>query len=89
MSSSPSSISVSILFFGAARDIVGASQLDFQLATPATVATLKREILARYPMLERFGRSLLVARNCEYADDDTRLEMNDEIAFFPPVSGGT
>jgi len=88
MSSLPSSISVSILFFGAARGIAGASQLDFQLPAPATVATLKREILAKYPALERFGRSLLVARNCEYAGDDTTLEMNDEIAFFPPVSGG-
>jgi len=84
----PSSISVSILFFGAARDIVGASHLDFQLAAHSTVATLKREILADYPGLARFGRSLLIAVNCEYADENMTLKTDDEIAFFPPVSGG-
>jgi len=84
----PSVPSVSILFFGAARDIVGASHLDFQLAANSTVATLKREILTAYPELARFGRSLLIAVNCEYADENMTLKAGDEIAFFPPVSGG-
>lgn len=83
-----SELSISILFFGAARDIVGASHIDFQLAANSTVGTLKREILALYPELARFGRSLLIAVNCEYADENMTLKAGDEIAFFPPVSGG-
>lgn len=80
---------VSILFFGAARDIVGAPQLEFQIAANSTVGTLKGEILAEYPELARFGRSLLIAVNCEYADENMTLKSGDEIAFFPPVSGGS
>ncbi len=87
--SMPSKLSVSILFFGAARDIVGASQHEIQIAANSTVGTLKSEMLATYPELARFGRSLLIAVNCEYADEHTMLKSDDEIAFFPPVSGGT
>lgn len=84
-----SSISIQVLFFGAAREIVGASELAFAVDEGATVAQLKRQILARYPDLERFGRSLLVAVNEEYADEKTALHVNDEVAVFPPVSGGS
>ncbi len=81
-------IRVRTLFFGAAREIVGAQQLDFNLNAGATVTTLKDEIFALYPALARFGRSLLVAVNEEYADADAPLSDDNEIAFFPPVSGG-
>jgi molybdopterin synthase catalytic subunit len=43
----------------------------------------------RFSTLERFGRSLLFAVNQEYATPDTRLNENDELAVFPPVSGGS
>jgi molybdopterin synthase catalytic subunit len=44
---------------------------------------------SRFSRLERFGRSLLFAVNQEYATPDTQLNENDELAVFPPVSGGS
>ena len=34
------------------------------------------------------GRTLLCAVNHKYAKLDTPVQSNDEVAFFPPVTGG-
>src|SRR6185369_4444273 len=81
-------VSIRVLFFGAARDVVDTNPLDISLETPATVASAFRYLVARFAQLERFGRSLLFAVNQEYATPDTQLNENDELAVFPPVSGG-
>ena len=81
-------VTIRVLFFGAARDAVDATQLDLSLDAPATVSSAFRNLAARFSELERFGRSLLFAVNQEYATPDTVLKENDELAVFPPVSGG-
>lgn len=82
-------ISIRVLFFGGARDVVEANQLEISLDAPATVAGAFRYLAGRFAGLERFGRSLLFAVNQEYATPDTQLNENDELAVFPPVSGGS
>ena len=77
-----------MLFFGAARDVVDANPLEISLDAPATVASAFRHLVGRFAQLERFGRSLLFAVNQEYATQDTQLNDKDELAVFPPVSGG-
>ena len=59
------------------------------LRAPATAASAFAEILSSYPELSaRFGRSLLFAVNQEYARGETEVREGDELAIFPPVSGG-
>jgi molybdopterin converting factor subunit 1 len=82
-------VSIRVLFFGAARDVVDRNPLDLSLDAPATVASAFQSLAARFSQLERFGRSLLFAVNQEYATPDTLLKENDELAVFPPVSGGS
>jgi molybdopterin converting factor subunit 1 len=82
-------MNIRVLFFGAARDAVGANQMDLALEAPATVSSAFQSLKERFEMLERFGRSLLFAVNQEYATPDTQLKENDELAVFPPVSGGS
>ena len=82
-------VSIRVLFFGAARDMVDANPLDLSLDAPATVGSAFQSLVARFAQLERFGRSLLFAVNQEYATPDTLLQENDELAVFPPVSGGS
>lgn len=81
-------MNIRVLFFGAARDAVDANELELSLDAPATVASAFRKLVESFPALERFGRSLLFAVNQEYATRDTLLKENDELAVFPPVSGG-
>jgi len=82
-------VSIRVLFFGAARDAVDSNQVEISLDAPATVSSAFRNLVEKFSDLERFGRSLLFAVNQEYATPDTLLEENDELAVFPPVSGGS
>jgi molybdopterin synthase catalytic subunit len=82
------SLRVRVLFFGAAREIAGSSEIELELRAPSSAADAFEEVLARYPELRRFGRSLLLAVNQEYAIAETQLREGDELAVFPPVSGG-
>ena len=88
MNNSQSQVSIRVLFFGAARDAVEANELDISVDSPATVSSAFRKLVTQFSHLERFGRSLLFAVNQEYATPDTVLKENDELAVFPPVSGG-
>ena len=83
-------LKINVLFFGAAREVVDQNPLPLTLAVdgPPTVASAFQQLVERYPGLERFGRSLLFAVNQEYAKPETALKHDDELAIFPPVSGG-
>jgi len=82
-------ISVRVLFFGAARDAVGGEEIDLELNPPANTKTARTHLVTIYPALERFGKSLLLAVNQEYALPDREIKDGDELAVFPPVSGGS
>ena len=81
-------IRVRVLFFGAAREAAGRDEVDLNLRAPTTTANAFAEILSLYPALRRFGRSLLFAVNQEYARGEAEVREGDELAIFPPVSGG-
>ena len=82
-------IRVTVLFFGAARDAAGCDEAQVRLRSRTRAASAFEEVLAKYPDLRRFGRSLLFAVNQEYAKDANReIHEGDELAVFPPVSGG-
>jgi molybdopterin converting factor small subunit len=54
----------------------------------ASVADLKRSLAERFPRFSPLVPNLLVAVGTDYADDLTILSPDDEVACFPPVSGG-
>jgi molybdopterin converting factor subunit 1 len=80
-------VTVTVLFFGAARDAVGREEVKLSLHA-ANAANAFQELLEHFPELRRFGRSLLFAVNQEYAQADREVKDGDELAVFPPVSGG-
>jgi len=82
-------ITVRVLFFGAARDAVGAEQIDLTCDDGCTGGQALQQLLSQYPELGRFGKSLLLAVNQEYAELNRDIRDGDELAIFPPVSGGS
>ncbi|HYJ84751.1 MAG TPA: molybdopterin converting factor subunit 1 [Pyrinomonadaceae bacterium] len=79
---------VKVLFFGAARDAVGQSERELILPGVTTSSQVMAKLIEQFPDLRRFGNSLLFAVNQEYAREDREVKDGDELAVFPPVSGG-
>lgn len=79
---------IAIHLFAAARDAAGTSPVEVVVPDDATVADLRSELVQSVPALKALQDSLLVAVNNEYANHNTRLTTTDEVACFPPVSGG-
>ena len=88
-SSDNRTIVVSVLFFGAARDATGTDEAQLTLNPPHNSENSLAQVLNTYPALRRFGNSLLFAVNQEYASPDREISDGDELAIFPPVSGGS
>ena len=81
-------IKITTLLFGQAREFVGASSLDVEVAAPATVESVFAILKAEHPRLAQMERSLLFAVNEEYALPSDTLADQDRLAILPPVSGG-
>ena len=76
-----------IIAFGIAKDIIGGQQLPFELKDHPTVGNLKSQLCKQFPAFERL-RSLAIAVNETYQDDDFVIGEGDEVVIIPPVSGG-
>lgn len=72
--------------FGVTKDFLGGKEATIELQGK-TVGDLRAELIGRYPQLQGL-RSLYIAVNRDYADENRVLEITDEIALIPPVSGG-
>jgi MoaE-MoaD fusion protein len=82
-------ITVRVLFFGAARDVVGKEEINLSIESGSDAAHTFEQLLTAHPALSRFGKSLLLAVNQEYAEPNREVHEGDELAVFPPVSGGS
>jgi molybdopterin synthase sulfur carrier subunit len=83
-----SDIRVTVKFLASYREEVGEDEIDLMLEPDATVAFLLEYLRDRFPSWGAMVSEPLVARNLEYVRPDEYLEDGDEIAIFPPVSGG-
>jgi molybdopterin converting factor subunit 1 len=80
---------VSVLLFGALREAVGAKVLAVAVPDGATVADLRRLLEAGQPGFRPLAGRLRVAVNQRFVEDGVALADGDEVAFLPPVSGGS
>ena len=81
-------VQVKLLFFASLKDIVGSRQLDFDVPSGATVNDLLERLEARYPGLRPYRSIVLTSLNEDYVERSTVVSDGDEVAIFPPVSGG-
>ncbi len=79
---------VKMLAFAGARDVLGAGEIAFPLASPCTAEELLAAVCARWPGLEPYRRSIRVAVNGTYAAWGDPVTWGDEVALIPPVAGG-
>lgn len=79
---------LTIRLFATLKDRAGQDKITIQLSQPATVQTLLTTLAEAYPALQPALPTALVAVNRNFAFPETAVQPNDEIALFPPVSGG-
>ena len=79
---------VTVRLFARLRDLAGAGELVRDVEPPATVQTIWRSLVAEFPALGDYERSLSVAVNTDYSRMSASVNEGDEVAFLPPVSGG-
>lgn len=77
-----------VLLFARARDLAGSEQVAVTLPAGATVADLRRAVVALYPRLADLADRCAVAVDAEFAEEGRVLTEGAEIALLPPVSGG-
>jgi molybdopterin synthase catalytic subunit len=81
-------VNVRVRFFASLRQAAGAAEIERRLPAGSTVASLLRELSATYPGLPAAAGAIYAAVNRAYVDAGTELADGDEVALFPPVSGG-
>ena len=83
---------VKVLFFAALREQLGTSSEELELpAGVSTVSALRAHLKARGgPYEKAFSEKHLVrmAVNQDMVQPSARIKGGDEVAFFPPVTGG-
>ena len=82
-------MNIEVLLFARLRELVGHDRVVVQRQELFTVRDVWDGLRAQYPQVEGFGKSLLISVNQEFAGWDTSIREGDELAFFPPVSGGS
>lgn len=80
---------VKILLFATLKDIAGQNRLTLDVpGDSATLADVRAALIARYPAIEANLNTAIAAVQEEYAFPEDSVSDGDEVAFFPPVSGG-
>ena len=77
-----------VLFFGMLKELVGMSADDAEFPEGTDLRAVFESYALRYPRLGEMARSIVMARNHEFAEPSTKLAEGDEVALLPPVSGG-
>src|SRR5450759_2143501 len=80
---------LNILFFASLKDRAGVRQVDFESSNPITISELKNQLAQRFPAIEPLLPNCLVSVNKQFAFDGDLIAEGAEVAFFPPVSGGS
>ena len=81
-------MNVNVLFFASLVDVVGSRQLSLEVSEGVTVADMLDELESSHPRMKAYRPVLLTAVNEEYVQQSRAIAEGDEIAIFPPVSGG-
>lgn len=81
---------IKVNFFAALREALDCDEIQLNVSAPLSVEQAKALIVELHPNWESNFKSdsLLAAINHEIVNDKNMINPNDELAFFPPVTGG-
>jgi molybdopterin converting factor subunit 1 len=80
---------IKLRYFASLRERLQRSEDTMDVPAGATVATVWERLKTAHPDLAPLERAIAFAVAQEYVDKTHPLQDNDELAFIPPVSGGS
>jgi MoaE-MoaD fusion protein len=80
---------ITLRYFAIIRETVGMEAEQRDIPDGTTAADVANDLSARFPRIAGLLRTSPVMVNAAYADLDAPLADGDEVAFIPPVAGGT
>jgi MoaE-MoaD fusion protein len=82
-------VRIKVLFFGMIRDVVGVREDSLELASGTSLGQVFEQYAARFPRLKEMSASTVLALNQQFSTPAALVNDGDEVAFLPPVSGGS
>lgn len=77
-------MSIKVRYFASLKDSLGRSEDTQTYTEMVTVRELWHKCVSEMPLPD----NILAAVNMEYAELDSTIKDGDEVAFFPPITGG-
>ena len=80
-----------IKYFAWVKNITNTDSEDINDTTINDINSLKKFLCCKYPKLTAYilkDDIIRIAINLEYTTTNEKISMKDEVALFPPVSGG-
>ncbi len=78
---------MNILYFASLKESLGISKEYVKLDCNKTVGELRDWLIDKYGE-KNFPTNILCAVNHEIANNSVTINNKDEVAFYPPVTGG-
>ncbi|WP_206484896.1 molybdopterin converting factor subunit 1 [Thalassotalea sp. G2M2-11] len=81
---------IKVVFFAALREKLACSELSIESDNISTVEQVKQHLIMQQPDWQAHihNNALLSAVNNEMVPANHPVKSGDEVAFFPPVTGG-
>ena len=76
-----------ILYFASLKENLNTAHDEINVVSPVSISSIKKQLNDKYGEQE-FPVNILCAVNHEMANESTKVCESDEVAFFPPVTGG-
>jgi sulfur-carrier protein len=77
-----------VRYFASIRELTGIREEDFEVPEGTTADALKNRVQSLHEGLRPQEGNILVAVNGSFVEPSRILRQGDEVALFPPVSGG-
>ncbi len=77
-------MTITVKFFASLREEVGHHELQFNIDNSLTIEEIWSKACGKMPLPPH----ILMAINMQYVDKTALVNIGDEVAFFPPVTGG-
>ena len=81
---------IKVLFFARLREQLATESLQIEASENLTAENIRQQLASTNELWGKVmnADSLLVAVNQEVTDWSQKINEGDEVAFFPPVTGG-